>query len=135
MINLAASRPEPFSLQQAKTAIEQFLLNERKRKLIAEDLQALRSSVPAVYMRVFATVRRPAYLPRCPNRRQGRHYRPTLVDQVTAKPQVNLPIELNAASAPNASTIDSGMGIRKEESRSCSCCAFVENSAEAKVDS
>jgi hypothetical protein len=40
VINLAASPPQ--SLQQATPVIEQLLLNERKRKLIADDLQALR---------------------------------------------------------------------------------------------
>jgi EpsD family peptidyl-prolyl cis-trans isomerase len=54
VISLAASRLQPVSLQQATPTIEQFLFNERKRKLIADDLQALRSSLPDVYMGDFA---------------------------------------------------------------------------------
>ena len=41
VVNLAASRSQPVTLDRARPAIEQFLLNERKRKLIADDLQAL----------------------------------------------------------------------------------------------
>ena len=43
VINLAGSRQQPVALAQATPAIEQFLLNERKRKLVADDLQALRA--------------------------------------------------------------------------------------------
>jgi hypothetical protein len=47
VINLAASRPEPVSLKQATPAIEQFLLNERKRKLIADDRAGPAQQPPA----------------------------------------------------------------------------------------
>ena len=75
VINLAASRPQPVSLQQATPAIEQFLLNERKRKLIADDLQALRSKATIEYMGDFAAGAPPSPFPRCPSRRRGRRYR------------------------------------------------------------
>jgi hypothetical protein len=63
VINLAASRPHPVSLQQATPAVEQFLRNERKRKPIADDLQALRSSVPIEYIEISLPARRPRPLP------------------------------------------------------------------------
>ena len=76
VINLAASRPQPVSLQQATPAIEQFLLNERKRKLIADDLQALRSKASrSCTWEISPPARRPRPLPRCPSRRRGRRYR------------------------------------------------------------
>jgi hypothetical protein len=70
VINLAASRSEPVSLDRARPAIEQFLLNERKRKLIADDLQALRASAKIEYLGDFAADAaknpyRPASAPSC----------------------------------------------------------------------
>ena len=113
VINLAASRPQPVSLQQATPAIEQFLLNERKRKLIADDLQALRSSIPIVYMGDFAASAPRSPLSSVPEPLPIKTLSPTLGAEITATPQVDVPIESNAASAPNASTIDSGMGFKK----------------------
>jgi len=113
VINLAASRPQPVSLQQATPAIEQFLLNERKRKLIADDLQALRSSIPIVYMGDFAASAPPSPLASVPEALPIKTLSPTLGAEITATPQVDVPIESNAASAPTASTIDSGMGFKK----------------------
>jgi EpsD family peptidyl-prolyl cis-trans isomerase len=54
VINLAASRSQPVALAQATPAIEQFLLNERKRKLVADDLQALRAAAKIEYLGDFA---------------------------------------------------------------------------------
>ena len=44
VVLLAGSRPQPLSEEQARPAIEQYLLNERKRKLIEDDLKNLRSA-------------------------------------------------------------------------------------------
>ena len=54
IISLAASRSQPVTLAQATPAIEQFLLNERKRKLVADDLQALRAAAKIEYLGDFA---------------------------------------------------------------------------------
>ena len=40
VVVLAGSRSQPVSEEQARPAIEQFLLNERKRKLVEDDLKA-----------------------------------------------------------------------------------------------
>jgi EpsD family peptidyl-prolyl cis-trans isomerase len=42
VINLVASRSEPLTLERARPAIEQFLLNENRRRVIADDMAALR---------------------------------------------------------------------------------------------
>jgi EpsD family peptidyl-prolyl cis-trans isomerase len=54
VIVLAGSRSQPVTLDQAKPAIEQFLLNERKRELIAKDLKALRDAAKIEYVGKYA---------------------------------------------------------------------------------
>jgi EpsD family peptidyl-prolyl cis-trans isomerase len=51
---LAGSRMQPVDLQQATPAIEQFLLNERKRKVVDDDIQALRKAATIQYVGKFA---------------------------------------------------------------------------------
>jgi EpsD family peptidyl-prolyl cis-trans isomerase len=50
IIVLAGSRVQPVSLEQATPAIEQFLLNARKRELIAKDIKALRDGATVEYV-------------------------------------------------------------------------------------
>jgi EpsD family peptidyl-prolyl cis-trans isomerase len=54
VIVLVASRSQPVDEERAKPAIEQFLLNERKRKIVADDLKALRAAAKVQYMGKFA---------------------------------------------------------------------------------
>jgi EpsD family peptidyl-prolyl cis-trans isomerase len=54
VVFLAGSRSQPVTLEQAKPAIEQFLLNDRKRKLIADDLKAMRTAAKIEYIGKFA---------------------------------------------------------------------------------
>ena len=54
LIVLAGSRAQPVSQEQATPAIEQFLLNARKRELIAKDLEALREGAAIEYAGKFA---------------------------------------------------------------------------------
>ena len=51
---LASSRSQPVGLEQAKPAIEQFLLNDRKRKLIEEEVKAMRANGKIEYVGKFA---------------------------------------------------------------------------------
>ncbi|MBK8105742.1 MAG: hypothetical protein IPK42_09330 [Betaproteobacteria bacterium] len=44
VVVLAGSRSQPVSEEQARPAIEQFLLNDRKRKLVEEDMKGLRAA-------------------------------------------------------------------------------------------
>jgi len=50
VVVLAGSRLQPVTLQQATPAIEQFLLNERKRDILAKDIKALRDAAIIEYV-------------------------------------------------------------------------------------
>ena len=54
VVVLAGSRSQPVSEEQARPAIEQYLLNERKRKLIEEDVKAMRGAAKIEYVGKFA---------------------------------------------------------------------------------
>jgi EpsD family peptidyl-prolyl cis-trans isomerase len=64
VIVLAGSRSQPIDLERAKPAIEQFLLNERKRQLIDKDLKELRATARIEYVGKFAQA--PASAPSTP---------------------------------------------------------------------
>ncbi len=53
VVVLAGSRSQPVSEEQARPAIEQFLLNDRKRKLIEEDVKAMRAAAKIEYVGKF----------------------------------------------------------------------------------
>ncbi|HJV63989.1 MAG TPA: EpsD family peptidyl-prolyl cis-trans isomerase [Albitalea sp.] len=50
VIVLAASRSQPVDEERARPAIEQFLLNERKRKVVQDDFKALRAAAKIEYV-------------------------------------------------------------------------------------
>lgn len=54
VVVLASSRSQSVDLERATPAIEQFLLNERKRKLIEDDVKALRAGAQIEYVGAFA---------------------------------------------------------------------------------
>jgi EpsD family peptidyl-prolyl cis-trans isomerase len=54
VVVLAGSRMQPVAEEQARTPIEQFLLNERKRKLLEEDRARLRQDASIQYVGKFA---------------------------------------------------------------------------------
>jgi EpsD family peptidyl-prolyl cis-trans isomerase len=54
VIVLAGSRSQPVTMEQATPAIEQFLLNERKREIIAKDIKALRDNARIEYLGIYA---------------------------------------------------------------------------------
>ena len=54
VVVLASSRSQPVSEEQSRPAIEQFLLNDRKRKLIEEDVKAMRAAAKIEYVGKFA---------------------------------------------------------------------------------
>jgi EpsD family peptidyl-prolyl cis-trans isomerase len=53
VVVLAGSRSQPVSEEQARPAIENYLLNERKRKLIEDDRKALRGAAKVEYVGKF----------------------------------------------------------------------------------
>ena len=54
VVVLAGSRAQPVTEEQSRPAIEQFLLNDRKRKLLEEDRKALRAAAAIEYVGKFA---------------------------------------------------------------------------------
>lgn len=50
VIALVSSRPEPVELARVKPVIEQFLMNEHKARIIADDLKALRTAAAIRYV-------------------------------------------------------------------------------------
>jgi len=54
VVVLAGSRSQPVTEEQARPAIEQFLLNDRKRQLLEEDRKALRAAAAIQYVGKFA---------------------------------------------------------------------------------
>ena len=54
VVVLAGSRSQPVAEEQARPAIEQFLTNERKRKLVDEDVKAMRTAAKIEYVGKFA---------------------------------------------------------------------------------
>lgn len=54
VVVLAGSRMQPVAEEQARTPIEQFLLNERKRKLLEDDRARLRQDATIQYVGKFA---------------------------------------------------------------------------------
>ena len=51
---LAGSRSQPVTEEQARQAIEQFLINDRKRKLVEDELKGLRAGAKIDYVGKFA---------------------------------------------------------------------------------
>ena len=113
VVNVAASRMQPVSLEQATPAIEQFLRNERKRKLLADDMEALRKAAKIEYVGDFAadakrTPYQPASAPELPPLTTMPATLPA--SEVQAAPQVDVaPIDTKAASMPSGSTLDKGL--------------------------
>lgn len=54
VVVLVSSKQQPVDAERASRAIEQFLLNERKRKVVSDDLKALRASAKIEYVGKFA---------------------------------------------------------------------------------
>jgi EpsD family peptidyl-prolyl cis-trans isomerase len=112
VINLAASRMQPVTLPQATPAIEQFLLNERKRKLVADDLQALRAGAKIEYAGDFAAdaIRSPYKPPPSPDLPPLTTMPATLpASAVQAAPQIEVAPLDSAGSMPSSTTLDKGL--------------------------
>jgi EpsD family peptidyl-prolyl cis-trans isomerase len=94
VIVLAGSKSEPVDEARARPAIEQFLLNEAKRKLVEGDMKALRSAAKIEYVGKFA---------------EGAASGAT----AAAAPASAAPVTPAAASGLSADDITKGMGIKK----------------------
>ncbi len=54
VVVVAGSREQPVTVEQARPIIEQLLLNERRRKLVEDDIKALRAGAKIEYVGSFA---------------------------------------------------------------------------------
>ncbi len=90
VVVLAGSRTQPLTEEQSRPIIEQFLLNERKRKLAEDDIKALRAAAKIEYVGKFAEAAASA-------------------PAATARPAAPAP----SASDAEAAAINQGLGLKK----------------------
>jgi EpsD family peptidyl-prolyl cis-trans isomerase len=109
VIHLVASRSQPVTMDRATPAIEQYLLNERKRKLIADDIRALRSAAKIEYVGKFAgnAPPLPTLSTDTPPVMSIAGSAPPPID---AAPQVDVaPREAASAAMPSSDVLDKGL--------------------------
>ena len=92
VVLLAGSRSQPVTEEQARPAIEAFLLNDRRRKLVEDDLKSLRAAAKIEYIGKFAEAAASA---------------PTAVPAVTPAPA-----SASASGSLNSADISKGMGLK-----------------------
>jgi len=116
---LVGTRAQPVDEQRAAPAIEQFLLNERRRKLVEDDLKALRGAAKIEYIGDYAK----GAAPDSPAPSASEAAPESAVSVVpgvaqpavpSAAPQVDLtPPAAPSASAPTTATVEKGLGGMK----------------------
>ena len=113
VLYLVASQRQPVDEQHAAPAIEQFLLNERRRKLMEDDLKALRGSSKIEYVGSYAADRArtvAATPPAAADPPPLMSVAPPLPPAASAAPQVEVPpTPVTAAAMPSNSTLDKGL--------------------------
>jgi EpsD family peptidyl-prolyl cis-trans isomerase len=128
VIALINSRSQPVDAARARPAIEQFLLNDRKRKLVADDLKAMRASADLKYLGKFAEGA-PAAAPvsRAPTPAEVAASASKALDESAIKSGFGLKDDAGAGARPSAviaepavpsassvdaATINKGLGIK-----------------------
>lgn len=91
VIVIAGSRTQAIGEEQARPAIEQFILNERRRKLIEDDVKAMRTAAKIDYVGKFAE---------------------KASDAAAAPPATPVVMPAPAASGLSANDISKGMGLK-----------------------
>jgi len=110
VIHLVSSRSQPVNLQAATPAIEQYLLNERKRKLVVDDLRALRGAAKIEYVGDYAANKPPPLPSPPPDAPPLTSIAPLPASGVEAAPQIDLaPREAAPASMPTSDTLEKGL--------------------------
>ena len=139
VIQLVGSRSQPVSEERARPAIEQFLLNERKRKIVEDDIKSLRKTAKIEYVGKFAESAasaaerakkevpleeppKPAYVPQAAPTLPAGDLDAGAVnsgiglkgDRAAAASSVPAPVSEAPASGPlDVNAINSGMGLKK----------------------
>lgn len=115
VVFLAGSRSQPIDEQRAVPAVEQFLLNERKRKVVEDDLKALRAASKVEYVGEYAkggareVTPPPAAAPEAPPLMSVAPALPA-GSMPSAAPQIEVePINTAPASAPNSGVLEKGI--------------------------
>ena len=121
IVILRGVRSQPVDAERASRAIEQFLLNEQKRKLMADDMKALRAAAKIEYRGRFAAS---APLPADTTRQAtAADVAASAAATLEAKPvneapganaAINTAVEAAAASASgiDATTVNKGLGLK-----------------------
>jgi hypothetical protein len=105
-----SSRSQPVNLQAATPAIEQYLLNERKRKLVVDDLHALRGAAKIEYVGEYAANKPPPLPSPPPDAPPLTSIAPPPASGVEAAPQIDVaPREAVPASMPTSDILDKGL--------------------------
>lgn len=101
---LVSSRAQPVDEDRARGPIETFLFNERKRKVIEDDLKTLRSAAKIEYVGEFVRTDKPASAP------SATEVKPTkspLTSTPASAPEPILPVQ--PASMPTGTTLEQGI--------------------------
>lgn len=114
VVILVGSRSQPVDEQRAVSVVEQFLLNERKRKVVEDDLKALRTASKIEYVGEYAkggareviappvVVEAPPLISVAPAQPAG--------SMPSAAPQIEVePINTAPASAPTSGVLEKGI--------------------------
>jgi EpsD family peptidyl-prolyl cis-trans isomerase len=114
IIILAGSRDQPVDEAKAAPAVEQFLSNERKRKVIEDDLKSLRSSAKIEYVGDYArdNVREAVVPANAASEAPLMSVVPPMSagSMSSAAPQVEIePVNTSPASGPNSGTLEKGI--------------------------
>ena len=115
VVILAGSRSQPVDEAQATPAVEQFLWNERKRKVVEDDVKAMRGTSKLEYVGDYAKggskeVKPPA--PTAPEAPPLTSIAPAMPagSMPSAAPQIEVePINTAPASSPTTGTLEKGM--------------------------
>ena len=109
VVVLAGSRSQPVGEEQARPAIEQYLTNERKRKLIEDDVKAMRAAAKVEYVGKFGEGATPAGGPA-----SGAAAAPVAAPAPapTAAPTAAPAPAAAASSKLSATDISKGMGLK-----------------------
>jgi EpsD family peptidyl-prolyl cis-trans isomerase len=111
VVYLATSRVDPVDEQRAAPAIEQFLLNERKRKLVEDDRKALRNNSKVEYLGAYAGGKPlPEPAASAPEAPPLTSIAPPLGPAASAAAALEVaPLPVPVASMPSRATLDKGL--------------------------
>jgi EpsD family peptidyl-prolyl cis-trans isomerase len=122
---LVASRSEPVDEERAARTIEQFLLNERKRKLLADDMKAMRAAAKIEYLGKFAASAPSVEPVKAPSVAEIAASGAALLDTKSIHSGLGLGVgaaaasavaaadaQVKAASGVDAATISRGLGLK-----------------------